>query len=91
MTTEFQELPTIEEEEKPAEADVLPSKSRASSVGLSITEEKIRRMKDGPRAWLVCICSFLVQVWVIGILHAYGVFYLAFIEEFKCEPSVAGK
>lgn len=95
---DFHDLATIEEEKGserrsdsvPSTSRVMPSRSMASSVGLSIAEERNRKMKDGPWAWVVCICSFMVQVWVIGVLHAYGVFYLAFIEEFKCPNSTAG-
>ena len=58
--------------------------SHASSV------KNIKSLKDSKRAWVVCLASFLIQVWVVGILHAYGVFFVAFLEEFKCSKSSAG-
>ena len=53
-------------------------------------EEIIRSLKDGKKAWIVCGASFLIQVWVVGVLHAFGVFFLAFLEDFECTKAEAG-
>ena len=65
---------------------------KSGATTLSAKElENIRSLKDGTRAWIACFASFLIQVWVVGVLHAYGVFFVAFLEEFDCANATAGK
>lgn len=47
--------------------------------------------KDGYYAWLVCGSSYFIQALVVGILHAYGVFYGEFKREFNASSAQAGK
>ena len=68
-----------------------PVLSRKDSNPHSVVDTiDLAALKDGKRAWIVCFASFFVQVWVVGILHAFGVFFVAFLEEFKCSKAVAG-
>ena len=47
--------------------------------------------KDSRRCWLVCFAAWLAQVVIIGVLHVFGVFLVALIEEFKCSRADAGE
>ncbi len=48
-------------------------------------------VKDSRQAWLVCLGAFLLQVLVVGVLHVFGVYMVAFLKEFKCTTVEAGK
>jgi hypothetical protein len=56
----------------------------------SLEVQTFRSLKDGRKAWIVCFSSFILQICVLGILHAFGVFFVAFLEEFKCSKAAAG-
>ncbi|KAK3606747.1 hypothetical protein CHS0354_036545 [Potamilus streckersoni] len=38
--------------------------------------------KDSRYAWLVCFCCFTSQVFILGVLHAFGVFFVEFLQSF---------
>ena len=46
--------------------------------------------KDSKISWVVCFAAFLVQVIIVGVLHVFGVFFVALIEEFQCSRAEAG-
>ena len=46
--------------------------------------------KDSGRAWLVCAAAFSVQVFIVGVLHIFGVFFVDLLEEFQCSKGEAG-
>ena len=72
--------------------EVSPKPDDAVSRALSVRSKvDPKYQKDGRQAWIVCVASFLIQVWVIGILHAFGVFFVAFLEEFGGPKASAGK
>ena len=48
-------------------------------------------LKDTKYSWFVCSCTFLAQVFILGVLHAYGVFFVEFVKEFKSPKAKAGK
>ncbi|KAL3881964.1 hypothetical protein ACJMK2_028346 [Sinanodonta woodiana] len=41
-----------------------------------------RIQKDSRYAWLVCFCGFTSQVFILGVLHAFGVFFVEFVQSF---------
>ena len=47
-------------------------------------------LKDTRRCWYVVVAGFLIQVLILGVLHVFGVFFVALIEEFKCSKADAG-
>lgn len=47
--------------------------------------------KDSRYSWLVCACSCTTQVFILGVLHAFGVFFVEFIRAFNSTQSKAGK
>ena len=47
--------------------------------------------KDSKQAWLVCIAAVSSQVVHLGILHAFGVFFVALLEDFPCTKAAAGE
>ena len=49
------------------------------------------KYKDGKRAWLVVIAAFSIQVVVVGILHIFGVFFVALVAEFNATKGDAGE
>ncbi|XP_067676408.1 uncharacterized protein [Haliotis asinina] len=49
----------------------------------------LRFPKDSKWAWIVCVCSWMTQVLILGILHAFGVFFVEFIEDFKTTKGTA--
>ena len=55
------------------------------------SEAELIALKDSKRAWLVCFSACLVQVVIVGVLHVFGLFFIVFIEEFKCSKAKAGK
>ena len=48
-------------------------------------------LKDTKYSWFVCCCTFLTQVFILGVLHAFGVFFVEFLKEFKSPKGKAGK
>ncbi|KAL5010815.1 hypothetical protein ScPMuIL_013120 [Solemya velum] len=38
--------------------------------------------KDSKYCWLVVACGFITQICILGVLHAFGVFYVEFLREF---------
>ena len=55
------------------------------------TEAELIALKDSKRAWVVCFAACLIQAIIVGVLHAFGLFFIVFIEEFKCSKAKAGK
>ena len=47
--------------------------------------------KDSGRSWLVCFSAFLIQVINVGVLHVFGVFFVAFLREFKSSKGETGE
>ena len=58
---------------------------------LTISTQEIPVQKDGKRSWCVCAAAYCIQVVILGVLHAFGVFFVAFIDEFKTTKSTTGK
>ena len=54
-------------------------------------KEDCRLEKDTKYSWFVCSCAFFSQVFVFGVLHAYGVFFVEFLKDFKTSKGEAGK
>ena len=48
-------------------------------------------LKDTKYSWFVCCCAFLSQVFILGVLHAFGVFFVEFVKEFNSPKGQAGK
>ncbi|KAL4232930.1 hypothetical protein ACF0H5_007618 [Mactra antiquata] len=46
-------------------------------------KENILFRKDTKYSWFVCACAFFTQIFVLGVLHAFGVFFVEFVKEFK--------
>ena len=46
--------------------------------------------KDTKYSWFICCCTFLTQVFVLGVLHAFGVFFVEFVKEFSAPKGEAG-
>ncbi|KAL5010182.1 hypothetical protein ScPMuIL_012487 [Solemya velum] len=42
-----------------------------------------RLQKDSKYCWLVVVCGFITQICILGVLHAFGVFYVEFLQEFN--------
>lgn len=47
--------------------------------------------KDSKYSWFVCACAFTTQVFVLGVLHAFGVFYVELIKDFNSAKGETGK
>ena len=47
-------------------------------------------IKDSPRSWLVCAGAFSIQLFIMGFSHAFGVFFVVFVDEFQCSSAKAG-
>ena len=46
---------------------------------------------DSPLSWIVALSSFLVHAAVFGVVYAFGIFYVALLEDFPGEESATGK
>jgi len=46
-------------------------------------------VKDSPKAWLVCAAGFGIQIFITGILHAFGIIYVDLLRDFKCGKAAA--
>ena len=53
--------------------------------------ERLEALKDSKRAWLVCFAAFLIQVVIVGVLHVFGVFFVALIDEFHSSKAATGQ
>lgn len=51
----------------------------------------IMNLKDTKYSWFICSCAFLTQVFILGVLHAFGVFFVEFLKEFNAPKGEAGK
>ncbi|XP_060079659.1 monocarboxylate transporter 3-like [Ylistrum balloti] len=51
--------------------------------------ENLISKKDSRYSWFVCACGFVMQVFILGVHHAFGVFFVEFIKEFKVSKSQA--
>ena len=51
----------------------------------------VTNLKDTKYSWFICCCTFLTQVFVLGVLHAFGVFFVEFVKEFNSPKGEAGK
>lgn len=56
----------------------------------SLEKEDTEFQKDTKYSWFVCSCAFITQVFVLGVLHAFGVFYVEFIKDFKSSKGETG-
>ncbi|XP_033741540.1 LOW QUALITY PROTEIN: uncharacterized protein LOC117328207 [Pecten maximus] len=45
--------------------------------------------KDSRYSWFVCASGFVIQVFILGIHHAFGVFFVEFVKEFRVSKSQA--
>ena len=61
------------------------------STGEEPTIEQESLPKDSCYCWFICICGFLTQVFILGVLHAFGVFFVEFVNTFGVTKSEAGK
>ena len=55
------------------------------------SSEKLARLKDSSKAWVVCFAAFVIQVLDVGVLHVFGVFFVALIDEFHSTRATVGK
>jgi hypothetical protein len=46
--------------------------------------------KDTKYSWFVCSCAFFTQIFVLGVLHAFGVFFVEFVKEFNASKGSTG-
>lgn len=53
--------------------------------------DKESDQKDTYYSWVVCACGFVARVIIVGVLHGFGAFFIAFIEEFKITKEKSGK
>lgn len=53
--------------------------------------ENIVFQKDTKYSWFVCTCAFFTQIFVLGVLHAFGVFFVEFVREFNASKGSTGK
>ncbi|OWF53663.1 uncharacterized protein LOC110446130 [Mizuhopecten yessoensis] len=51
--------------------------------------QTLQSKKDSRYSWFVCACGFVMQVFILGIHHAFGVFFVEFVKEFKVSKSQA--
>ncbi|WAR07024.1 MOT10-like protein [Mya arenaria] len=59
-------------------------KDAETNQGVELLEkEVVGPEKDTKYSWFVCACAFISQIFVLGVLHAFGVFFVEFIKEFK--------
>lgn len=56
----------------------------------SLEKENIGVEKDTKYSWFVCSCAFTTQVFVLGVLHAFGVFFVDLIKDFKSAKGETG-
>ncbi|XP_071115322.1 uncharacterized protein [Haliotis cracherodii] len=70
-----------------AERALIPNPE--DKVLFSNATSDLRFPKDSKWAWIVCVCSWITQVLILGILHAFGVFFVEFIEDFKTSKATA--
>ena len=88
------EVPLEERQEAVVEA---PQPLRLSDVCLfptadaSIEDPGPRIPKDSRLAWVTCFAAFFIQVFIVGVLHIFGVFFVAFIDEFQTSKANAGE
>lgn len=57
----------------------------------SLEKENTGFQKDSKYAWFVCACAFTTQVFVLGVLHAFGVFFVELIKEFNSAKGETGR
>ena len=48
-------------------------------------------LKDCGRSWLVCFAAFLIQVLNVGVMHVFGVFFVAFLDDFNKSKAETGQ
>ena len=53
--------------------------------------EQLARLKDTSKAWVVCFAAFIIQVLDVGVLHVFGVFFVALVEDFGASRAVVGE
>ncbi|XP_046560171.1 uncharacterized protein LOC124269203 [Haliotis rubra] len=70
-----------------AERALIPNPE--DEIPFSNAPNDLRFPKDSKWAWIVCVCSWMTQVLILGILHAFGVFFVEFIEDFKTTKGTA--
>ena len=56
----------------------------------TLEKENTEPQKDTKYSWFVCTCAFTTQVFVLGVLHAFGVFYVEFVKDFKASKGETG-
>ncbi|XP_069134062.1 monocarboxylate transporter 3-like [Argopecten irradians] len=52
-------------------------------------DQNLISKKDSKYSWLVCASGFVIQVFILGIHHAFGSFFVEFVKEFKVSKSEA--
>ena len=73
-------------------AKALIGKNEQEDQGVNVdVVENRAHLKDTNFSWFVCTCTFISQVFVLGVLHAFGVFFVEFVREFKSPKGEAGK
>lgn len=73
-----------------AEKALIDRNDNEQGVDLDATKDATPFKKDTKYSWFVCSCTFVSQVFVLGILHAYGVLFVEFVKEFKAPKGKAG-
>ena len=51
----------------------------------------VTNLKDTKYSWFICCCTCLTQVFILGVLHAFGVFFVEFLKEFNSPKGQTGK
>ena len=65
-------------------------KESDTTQGVENEEKNVCIEKDTKYSWFVCACAFCTQIFVLGVLHAFGVFFVEFIKEFKSTKGTTG-
>jgi len=60
-----------------------------SNENASDTNEQIEP-SDKLKPWLICAYGFTSRVFIIGVLHGFGPFFIVFLEEFKITKEKSG-
>lgn len=65
-----------------------------TQVGGSNENESDTNEQIGPsdklEPWLICAYGFTSRLLIIGVLHGFGPFFIAFLEEFKITKEQSG-
>ena len=84
MNSKNPELTTPSSDRKISGEGVTPlGDGQQSSTENSLVASEELPEKDGIRAWMVCLGGYGIQVFILGVLHAFGVFYIHLTKEFN--------